>query len=158
MNCLCSLGRGDRGFESHLGHGFLVCICIFFVCVSAVLRLGRGLATSWSLIKGILSSVSRSGNWKEARAHKGCRASKNNAECTRYFCFSLLFEKICTREKGEIFLTLWLCIWMSYWSRGIVRDIGIIMYNIFYTLCYKTIKDVRVLSNTFNCFPIDEAN
>jgi hypothetical protein len=28
INCLRSLGRCDRGFESHLGHGCLVCVCV----------------------------------------------------------------------------------------------------------------------------------
>jgi hypothetical protein len=32
MNCLRSLGNRDRGFESHSGHGCLVCVCAFF-CV-----------------------------------------------------------------------------------------------------------------------------
>jgi hypothetical protein len=46
-------------------------MCLF--CVCAVLRLGRGLSTSWSLVQGVLPSVYRSGHWKAARAHKGCR-------------------------------------------------------------------------------------
>jgi hypothetical protein len=41
--CLRSLGRWDRAFESHSGHGCLVCVCVYSVCV--VLRLGSGLAT-----------------------------------------------------------------------------------------------------------------
>jgi hypothetical protein len=52
-----------------------VCICLFCVCV--VLCLSRGLATSWSLIQGVLLSVKWSWNWKaEARAQGGCRASE----------------------------------------------------------------------------------
>jgi hypothetical protein len=47
-------------------------MCLFSVC--AVLCLGRGLATSWSLVQGVLPIVNRSGNWKAARAHKGYRA------------------------------------------------------------------------------------
>jgi hypothetical protein len=35
MNCLRWPGRCDRGFESHLGHGCLVCVC---VCVCARAR------------------------------------------------------------------------------------------------------------------------
>jgi hypothetical protein len=42
MNCLSSLGRCDRGFESHLGHGCLVPVCVYSVFV---LYLGRGFAT-----------------------------------------------------------------------------------------------------------------
>jgi hypothetical protein len=44
------------------------------VCVSFVLCLGSGLATSWSLVQGALHIVNRLGNWKEARTHKCCRA------------------------------------------------------------------------------------
>jgi hypothetical protein len=51
-------------------------------CVCVVLCLGRGLATSWSLAQGVLSSVKWSWNWKaEARAQGGCTASdKKNTE------------------------------------------------------------------------------
>jgi hypothetical protein len=56
------------GFESNSGHGCLMCVCVYSVCV--VLCVGRGLATSWS------PSVKWSWNWKtEARAQRGCRAS-----------------------------------------------------------------------------------
>jgi hypothetical protein len=44
------------------------------LCVFAVLCLGRGLATSWSLVQKVLPTVNWSGNWKEAKTHKGCRA------------------------------------------------------------------------------------
>jgi hypothetical protein len=40
-----ALGRSDRGFESHSGHGYLLGICVV-CCVCAALCLGRGLATS----------------------------------------------------------------------------------------------------------------
>jgi hypothetical protein len=50
MNCLRSLGRLDRGFESHSRHGCLVCVCV-------VLCLGSDLATGWSPGQGVLSSV-----------------------------------------------------------------------------------------------------
>jgi hypothetical protein len=34
MNCRRSLGNRDRGFESHSGHGCLICVCAFFcICV-----------------------------------------------------------------------------------------------------------------------------
>jgi hypothetical protein len=49
-------------------------MCLF--CVCAVLCLGRGLATDWSLVQGVLAIVNGSGNWKATRAHKGCRAIK----------------------------------------------------------------------------------
>jgi hypothetical protein len=57
---------------------FGVYMCLF--CLCAVLCLGRGLATSWSLVQGVLPIVNRSGNWKEARAHKGCRAIQEAEE------------------------------------------------------------------------------
>jgi hypothetical protein len=49
------------------------CVHVFF-CVCVVLYLGRVLATSWSLVQGVLPIVNRSGDWKAARSHKGCRA------------------------------------------------------------------------------------
>jgi hypothetical protein len=49
---------------------------LVYICVCAVLCLGWGLATSWSLVQEVLPSVSRSGNWKAVRAHKRCRAIK----------------------------------------------------------------------------------
>jgi hypothetical protein len=53
------------------------CMCLFCVCV--VLCLGRGLATSWSLLQGVLPSVKWSWNWKaEAGAQGGCTASEKN--------------------------------------------------------------------------------
>jgi hypothetical protein len=52
---------------------FGVHTCLFCICV--ILYLGRGLATSWSLIQGVLPSVNWSWNWKtEARAQGGCKA------------------------------------------------------------------------------------
>jgi hypothetical protein len=48
-------GSCDGGFESHLGHGCLECTCVYSVC--AVLCLGIGLATSLSLIQGVLPIV-----------------------------------------------------------------------------------------------------
>jgi hypothetical protein len=42
MNCLCSLGHLDRGFESHSRYGCL-CVCLFCICV--VLCVGCGLVT-----------------------------------------------------------------------------------------------------------------
>jgi hypothetical protein len=42
MNCLRSLERWDRGFESHSRHGGL---CVRLFCVYVVLWAGSGLAT-----------------------------------------------------------------------------------------------------------------
>jgi hypothetical protein len=61
MYCLRSLASRDRGFGSHARHGCLVCVCVYSVCV--VLCLRRGLATSWSLVRGVLPSVKWSWNW-----------------------------------------------------------------------------------------------
>jgi hypothetical protein len=55
-----------------------VCECVLLFCVCSVLCLGRGLATSWLLVQGILRNVNRSGNWKQARAYKGCGAAQEN--------------------------------------------------------------------------------
>jgi hypothetical protein len=51
MHRLRSLGSRDRGFESHSRHGVLLC-------------LGRGLATNWSPVQGVLPSVQWSRNWE----------------------------------------------------------------------------------------------
>jgi hypothetical protein len=56
MNCLRPLEHWDRGFESYSRHGYL-CVCLF--CVCAVLCLGRGLATGWSPVQGLLPTVYR---------------------------------------------------------------------------------------------------
>jgi hypothetical protein len=54
-------------------------MCLF--CVCAVLCIGSGLATSWSLFQEVLPILNRSGDWKAARAHKGCRANQKNLHC-----------------------------------------------------------------------------
>jgi hypothetical protein len=56
MNCLRSLESWCRGFESHSRHGYL-CVRLFCVCV--VLYVGKGLATGWSPVQGVLPSVCR---------------------------------------------------------------------------------------------------
>jgi hypothetical protein len=58
-------GSRDRGFESHSGNGCFVCVCAFF-CVCVVLCLGRGLATSWSPLQGVLPSVNDQESEKSA--------------------------------------------------------------------------------------------
>jgi hypothetical protein len=62
MNCLRSLGRCYRGFESRLGHGCLVCVFILFCVVVCV---GSDLATGWFPVQGVLPTVQRSRNWSE---------------------------------------------------------------------------------------------
>jgi hypothetical protein len=48
---------------------FGVCMCLFCICV--VLCLGRGLATSWSLVQGVLPSVKWSWNWSRGQDPRG---------------------------------------------------------------------------------------
>jgi hypothetical protein len=74
MNCPHSLGRWDRGFESHSRHGCLICVYVYSVCVG--LCLGIGLATGWSLTQGGLPSVKmnselnkRPGPWMDWKSH-----------------------------------------------------------------------------------------
>jgi hypothetical protein len=56
-----------------------VYMCLFCVCV--VLCLGRGLATSRSLVQGVLPSIKMIMKVKEeVRAHGGCRASEKKIE------------------------------------------------------------------------------
>jgi hypothetical protein len=54
MNYFRLIECWDRGFESHSRHG---CLCVHSFCVCVVLCLGSGLATSWSLVQGVLPSV-----------------------------------------------------------------------------------------------------
>jgi hypothetical protein len=74
---LSSLEHWDRRFESHSGHGSLVCMRL--VCVCVVLCVGSGLATSWSLVQGVLPSPTdcvkkRLWNWRRGQGPtKGCR-------------------------------------------------------------------------------------
>jgi hypothetical protein len=46
----------------HKAWMFGMCVCLFCVCV--VPCRGRGLATSWSLVQGVLPSIKWSWNWK----------------------------------------------------------------------------------------------
>jgi hypothetical protein len=73
MNDLRSLESWDRGFESHSRHWCLHCMRLF--CVYIVLCVGRGLATGWSPIQGVLPTVFRIKKLKQhPRPKKGaCR-------------------------------------------------------------------------------------
>jgi hypothetical protein len=62
-----------------------------------ILCLGRGLATSWSIVQGVLPIVNRSGNRKEARAHKGCRVSKKNPPFSVSLSTDILLIKIAAK-------------------------------------------------------------
>jgi hypothetical protein len=57
MNCLRTLERWDSWFESHSRRGCLYCVRLFCVCV--VLCVGSGLATGWSPVQGVLSTMYR---------------------------------------------------------------------------------------------------
>jgi hypothetical protein len=73
---------------------FGVCMCLFCVCV--VLCLGRGLATSWSLVQGVLPSVKWSWSWKaEARAQGSCRASEKE---TTFDPFWIIYTSLLKRR------------------------------------------------------------
>jgi hypothetical protein len=74
VNRLRSLERWDRGFESHSRNGCLYSECLF--CVSVVLCVGRGLATGWSPVQGVLSTVYRIKKLEKSVQGpiKGCRA------------------------------------------------------------------------------------
>jgi hypothetical protein len=54
MNCLRSLERWDRGFESYSRHG---CLYGHLFCVCIVLYVSSGHETGWSLVHGNLPSV-----------------------------------------------------------------------------------------------------
>jgi hypothetical protein len=77
MNCFRSLGRRDGGFESHSGHGRLICVCAFFYfCI--ILCLGRGIATSWSPVQRVIPSVNDQETGKSALCSKvGARGKKS---------------------------------------------------------------------------------
>jgi hypothetical protein len=84
-------------------------MCLFCVCV--VLCLGRGLATSWSLVQGVLPSVKWSWNWKpEARAQGGCRASekKNTHTLSLWRKTFLLSLSFCILWTERIFTLSWM--------------------------------------------------
>jgi hypothetical protein len=100
MNCLRSRGRRDRGFQSHSGHGcFSVCVVCVFLCLCT----GRGLATSWWPVQGVLptvidlvTEVKRKVSWRRPRPELGCRAKGKKIFSTRFhfvrmwnFCFKL---------------------------------------------------------------------
>jgi hypothetical protein len=57
MNCLRQLEHWGRGFEIRTRHGCLYCVYLFCVCV--VPCTGRGLATGWSPVQGIVPTVYR---------------------------------------------------------------------------------------------------
>jgi hypothetical protein len=64
----------NRGFESRLD----VCPWFFYVVLACV---GRGLATRWSVVEGVLPYVSKydyETELTETRAHWGCRATDDD--------------------------------------------------------------------------------
>jgi hypothetical protein len=75
LSCLRSLRRWIVG--SNPTQVLEVCCVYVFILCCVVLCLRRGLATSWSLVQGVLPSVKMIMKLKEeARAHGGCRASE----------------------------------------------------------------------------------
>jgi hypothetical protein len=53
---------------SWVGIPLEACLCAFILCV------GRGLATGWSPVQGVLPTVYRLRNWKRGQGPKGCTA------------------------------------------------------------------------------------
>jgi hypothetical protein len=92
------------------------CVHAFIFSVCAVLYLGRGLATSWSLAQGVLPILNRSGDWKAMRAHKGYRAIKK-----------WLLPLICSHDNKHFigymycytFLNLLISIKRQWWHKHI---------------------------------------
>jgi hypothetical protein len=80
MNCLRPAGLLWSRVRILLMAWMLDVYMCFIVCVCSVLCLGRGLATNWSFVQGVLLIVNGSGNWKETRAHKGCRDVQEEEE------------------------------------------------------------------------------
>jgi hypothetical protein len=69
MNCLRSLGRWNRGFETHSRHGCLVCVCVYSVFVlssvwvAALWRDDHSSKESYGLRKMITELNKRPGPW-----------------------------------------------------------------------------------------------
>jgi hypothetical protein len=66
------------------------CLSAFILCV--VLRVGSGLATRWSPVQGVLSTVYGLRNWKNGQGQKGCRAilrviTINPIKHTRFYMY-----------------------------------------------------------------------
>jgi hypothetical protein len=90
MNCLRSLERWDRGFESHSRHAY---VRLFSSCV--VLYVGRGYGTAWTSVQRVLPTVYRTRNLKAAKAQK------------RAVDGILWFSGYCIRRKSvKIFMIL----------------------------------------------------
>jgi hypothetical protein len=80
MYCLRSLGSRDRG--SNPTWMFGVVMRLFCVCV--VLCLGRGLATSWSPVQGVLPSVNEQETEKSALCSKGGTRGRKKIEANTH--------------------------------------------------------------------------
>jgi hypothetical protein len=67
MNCLRLLGRWNREFESHSGHGFLVYVCFYSVFVLSCVQVAA-LRRADPPVKGVLPSVKKwLRNWIRAQ-------------------------------------------------------------------------------------------
>jgi hypothetical protein len=66
--------HSNTGFvDSNPNWGMDACVRLF--CVCAVVCVGSGLATGWSLVQGVPPTVCRLRNWKSGQGLiKGCRA------------------------------------------------------------------------------------
>jgi hypothetical protein len=79
------------------------CVCAFF-CVCVVLCLGRGLATSWSPVQGVLPSVKWSRNWEISPVLQNCSSSKAWSKKRKKYSFSVISK--------------WCCAVTLYWFLG----------------------------------------
>jgi hypothetical protein len=58
---------------------WMIGMCVFLFCVCVFLCLGRGLATSWSLVHGVLPSLKPSWNWEISSALQSGSERRNKA-------------------------------------------------------------------------------
>jgi hypothetical protein len=100
MNCFHALGRWDRGFESHLGHGCLVCVCVYSVFVltcgwvAALRRVDHSSKESYRLWKMITELNKRPGPWMGWKSHWKKKICFSDIKSRFYFEFvSALINK-----------------------------------------------------------------
>jgi hypothetical protein len=107
-----------------------MCTCLFWVC--AVLCLGRGLATSWSLIQGVLPSVKWSWNWKRnqkpgpkgaAGPAKNQRVAYSRRAQKVYIIIIINFGPYVVIIFFEAFILVCLSNFIRMWIRSILVEV-----------------------------------